>query len=107
VGAAAVLAVLVALAVLGSAVDGPWVVNLGSRVAITPPPPAVRSTSLPLEATRTVASSGAQNPSTLDLSPLIWIGIAVVLALAVRVARGLARRLRPDADASCPNRSPG
>ncbi len=96
VGAAAVLAVLVSLAVLGSAVAGPWEVNLEPRALITQqasaPPPA---SPLP-EPTRTATSSDAQNPSTLDLSPLIWIGIAAVLALAVRVARALARRLRPD-----------
>lgn len=95
VGAAAVLAVLVSLAVLGSAVAGPWVVTLGPQSLLTPPTAQVQTAS-PLPEPTHELSSDDRTPSTLDLSPLIWIGIAAVLALVVRVARGLARRLRPD-----------
>lgn len=96
VGAAVVLAVLVSLAVLGSAVAGPWVVTTGPNAVLPQPTSAVQPTNPLPEPTATRVQSDAQNPSTLDLSPLIWVGIAAVLALAVRVARGLARRLRRD-----------
>lgn len=92
------LAVLLSLAVLGSALAGPWVVSLEPR-SITqlpegsaPPPPS------PAPTTEEPAPTDVSGASTADLSPLIWVAVAAALALTAWFARWLRGRLSSDAE---------
>lgn len=87
------LAVLLSLAVLGSALAGPWVVSLEPRSITQLPEASAPAPPPPAPTTQEPAPSDVSGASTADLSPLIWVAVAAALALTAWFARWLRGRL--------------
>ncbi len=93
---ALVVLALLTLAVLASALAGPWTITTSGGAV---PAPQVSVPPVALETPRTPPVPGTRHtPRQLDLRPVLWVGIVVLSAFAAWFARSLLARRVPDVE---------
>ena len=93
---ALVVLALLTLAVLASALAGPWNVTTSGGAAPVPQVSGTPAASATPSSPPTLEPDTQPAPRHLDLRPLLWVGIVVLIALAAWFARSLLAQRRPD-----------